>query len=328
MKRKGNLYEQIISVANLELAEQNARKGKLDQYGVQRFDKDPSGNILLLHQMLKDKTYLTSAYKTFFIYEPKEREIFCLPYFPDRIVHHAVMVPLEKMFVSMFTADTYSCIKNKGIHAAVNAVSKALKDREGTEFCLKIDIKKFYPSIDHDILKYMLRKKIKDQQLLWLLDGIIDSAEGLPIGNYLSQYLANFYLSYFDHWIKESKHEKYFFRYADDIVLLSNNKAHLHQLLADITLYLQQELKLTVKGNYQIFPIAMNYKKRMRGRGLDFVGYVFYRDGHIRLRKGIKKRFARMLVYRKNDASLNSYRGWAVHANCKNLLKKLLYERI
>lgn len=319
MKRISNLYERICSVENLQLADAIARKGKLNQPGVISHDRKRESNILDLHEALINKTYRTSEYTTFTIFEPKERLIFRLPYFPDRIVHHAVMNVLEPVFVSMFTADTYSCIKKRGIHAAARALKSELKDTPGTKYCLKLDIKKFYPNVDHDILKQLLRRKIKDQDLLWLLDGIIDSADGLPIGNYLSQYLANFYLTYFDHWIKEVKQVKYYFRYADDMVILSENKPYLHQLLSDISDYLQGNLKLQVKDNYQVFPID--------ARGIDFVGYVF-RHTHTRLRKSIKQSFARMLVRNRNPQSVASYTGWALHCNSKHLLKKLIHEEV
>jgi retron-type reverse transcriptase len=226
---------------------------------------------------------------------------------------------LEPVFVLIFTADTYSCIKKRGIHAAAAALKSALKDQAHTQYCLKLDIKKFYPSVDHDILKVLLRRKFKDPDLMDLLDEIIDSADGLPIGNYLSQYFANFYLTYFDHWLKEDLQVKYYFRYADDMVILSGDKPYLHLLLSEIRNYLQQNLKLTVKENYQVFPVE--------ARGIDFVGYVF-RHTHTRLRKSIKKNFARMLRRNKNPQSIASYRGWAVHCNSKNLLKKLLHEQV
>jgi hypothetical protein len=222
---------------------------------------------------------------------------------------------LEPIFTKLFTADTYSCIKGRGIHGAANNLKKSLKDLENTKYCLKLDIVKFYPNVDHEVLKDLLRKKFKDQDLLWLLDEIIDSADGLPIGNYLSQYFANFYLTYFDHWIKETMQVKYYFRYADDIIILSNNKPHLHQLLFEIKEYLNNNLKLIVKDNYQIFPVE--------SRGIDFVGYVFYHT-HIRLRKSIKKRFAKAVSKTKNKATIASYNGWAKHCNSKHLLKKLV----
>lgn len=314
MKRKGNLYQQIYSIENLELADKIARKGKLKQPGIIAHDKNREENIRILHDMLKNKTYRTSEYTTFPIYEPKERIIYRLPYFPDRITHHAVMNILEPLFVSTFTIDTYSCIKGRGIHAAVNTVKCALRDIPGTQFCLKMDIRKFYPSIDHIILKQLLRRKIKDKDLLWLLDEIIDSTDGLPIGNYLSQYFANFFLTYFDHWIKEEKKVKYYFRYADDLVILAGDKSYLHQILSDITLYLQEKLKLTVKDNYQVFPVD--------ARGIDFVGYVFFHT-HTRLRKTIKQNFARMLTRHPNLKSIASYQGWTKHCDGRHLLKKL-----
>jgi len=316
MKRINNLYNNICTIENLALAEKKARKGKSHQYGVKLFDKQPETNLLLLHETLINKKFKTSAYTTKTIFEPKERLVFRLPYYPDRIVHHAVMNYLEPIFVSTFTADTFSCIKGKGIHAALNAVKKALKDEANTTYCLKLDIKKFYPSIDHEILKKLLRKKFKDKDLLQLLDEIIDSAPGVPIGNYLSQYFANFYLSYFDHWLKEVKKVKYYFRYADDMVILSASKQELHQLLAEMREYLLKELNLTIKENYQVFSVEI--------RGIDFAGFVI-RHKYIRMRKGIKQNFARAVAKNKYN-SFAGYYGWAKPANTKHLLKKLFYE--
>lgn len=317
MKRLGNVFHDIISVDNLKKAERKARKGKGNQYGIKLFDKDPEGNILALHEMLLNKAYKTSEYSTFKVFEPKEREVFRLPYYPDRIVHHAIMNVLESMFVKCFTSNTYSCIKGKGIHAASYDLREDLKDIDGTEHCLKLDIKKFYPSVDHDILKALLRRKIKDKDLLWLLDEIIDSAPGLPIGNYLSQYLANFYLTYFDHWIKEHKCVKYYYRYADDIVVLHRSKEYLHDLLNEMKLYFWNNLKLTVKSNHQVFPVW--------ARGIDFVGYVHFHFGEIYVRKSIKKAFARKIA--RGTATrevIAAYMGWLKHANTINLRLKLL----
>jgi RNA-directed DNA polymerase len=315
MKRIGNLYQRICSIENLHLADTIARKGKSKQYGIQIHDGNREENIQRLYQSLLNKTYRTSQYTTFKIYEPKERIVFRLPYYPDRIVHHAIMNILEPIFCSVFTADSYSCIKGKGIHAAANGVKRSLMDTAGTKYCLKLDIKKYYPSIDHAILKQLLRRKFKDHDLLWLLDEIIDSAEGLPIGNYLSQYFANFYLTYFDHWIKEVMKVRYYFRYADDLVILHHDKSYLHTLLSEITGYLKDRLNLTVKENYQVFPVA--------SRGIDFIGYRFFHT-HTLLRKAIKQNFVRMLAKRPNKLSIASYYGWACHANCVNLLNTLL----
>lgn len=314
MKRIGNLYHRITSLANLQEADRKAQKGKARQYGVIIHNQNQEGNLLVLQDMLDSKTYKTSKYDVFNIFEPKERIIYRLPFFPDRITHHAVMNVLEPYFMSTFTADTYSCIKGRGIHSLVKNLKRDLLDVEGTKYCLKIDIKKFYPNIDHDVLKVLIRRKFKDKDLLWLLDEIIDSAPGLPIGNYLSQYLANFYLSYFDHWIKEQKCVRYYYRYADDIVALGSDKEALWKLLADINLYLE-ELKLEVKSNYQIFPVEE--------RGIDFVGYVF-RHRYIRVRKTIKQNFARKVKRGCNRKSISSHMGWLKHCNARHLTKKLL----
>lgn len=329
MKRIGNLYNKIISVENLYLADERARKGKLKSYGVMVHDKNRENNILLLHKQLTDKTFETSPYDTFTIFEPKERLIFRLPYFPDRIVHHAIMNVLEPIWVSVFTQDTFSCIKGRGIHGAMRKVKLAMKDAENTRYCLKIDIRKFYPSIDHDVLKMIIRKKIKCIDTLWLLDNIIDSANGVPIGNYLSQYFANLVLTYFDHWIKEDKKIKYYFRYADDMVFLSSSKEELHHLLYDIRNYLSA-LKLELKGNYQVFPLGDTHKDK-HSRGLDFVGYVFYHN-ETRIRKCIKQNFCKAASrYNKRNLPAKEYKqklcswfGWAKHSNSNYLLKKII----
>lgn len=332
MKRINNLYDQIISIENLRRADEKARRGKLKSYGVRVHDKNREENIEALHEALLTKTYKTSEYEVFTIYEPKERQIYCLPYYPDRIVHHAIMNVLEPIWVSAFTADTFSCIKGRGIHGCMKRVDKALKDKEGTRYCLKLDIKKFYPSIDHQRLKEVVRRKIKDKRLLWLLDEIIDSADGVPIGNYLSQYLANLYLTYFDHWIKEDLKVKYYFRYADDIVFLHESKEYLHALFKKVEHYLREELLLTVKSNYQVFPIAENRYDR-NGRGLDFVGFVFYHNQKC-IRKFIKKNFCRAaarlnrrtppLDPKQYKQEVASWLGWAKHSNSKHLLKSII----
>lgn len=314
MKRIGNIYHQVTCLKNLQEADHKAQKGKLNTHGVMLHNRNKESNLLILQDMLISKTYKTSNYDIFPIHEPKERIVYRLPYFPDRITHHAIMNVLEPILVSTFTADTYSCIKDRGIHQLLYKLKRDLNDTAGTTYCLKFDIKKFYPNIDHDVLKTLLRKKFKDPDLLWILDEIIDSAPGLPIGNYLSQYLANFYLSYFDHWIKEEKKVQYYYRYADDIVILDADKVRLHNLLDEVKIYMHS-LKLEVKENHQVFPVA--------ARGIDFVGYVFFHT-HIKIRKQIKKSFARKLSKNINHRSIASYLGWLGHCNAKHLTKKLI----
>lgn len=330
MKRIGNLYEKIISLDNLRLADEKARRRKRRSYGVKVHDKNREANLLSLHEALKNHTFKNSEYSTFTIFEPKERLIFRLPYYPDRILHHAIMNILEPIWMSIFTKDTYSCIKGRGIHGAMRNVKRAIKDRENSRYCLKIDIRKFYPSIDHNTLKSIIRRKIKCKGTLDLLDTIIDSTDGVPIGNYLSQYFANLMLAYFDHWIKEVKRIKHYFRYADDMVFFASTKAELHALLADIKEYLA-DLKLSLKGNEQIFPIAKNRADR-HGRGLDFVGFVFYLNQTL-LRKTIKQSFCRAAarLNKKPNISAIDYKqrlcswfGWAKVSNSKHLLKTII----
>ena len=332
MKRIDNLYDKIISIENLRQADEKARRGKLKTYGVRVHDRNREANIEALHEALLTKTYKTSPYEVFTIFEPKERQIYRLPYYPDRIVHLAIMNVLEPIWVSTFTADTFSCIKRRGIHGCMKRVDNALKDKEGTRYCLKLDIKKFYPNINHERLKEVVRRKIKDERLLWLLDEIIDSADGIPIGNYLSQYLANLYLTYFDHWVKEVLRVKYYFRYADDIVFLHGDKEYLHDLFRKVERYLREELLLTVKSNHQVFPIAKNRQDRS-GRGLDYVGFVFYHDQKC-IRKCIKKNFCRAVAKLNRRSPLPdlknykqevaSWLGWAKHSNSKHLLKTII----
>lgn len=314
MKRISNIYHQITSLDNLQEADQKAQKGKSGQYGVKLHNRNQEANILRLQDMLMSKTYQTSKYDIFKVYEPKERIVYRLPYFPDRIAHHAIMNVLEPILVRTFTADTYSCIKGRGIHKLVNKLKIDLKNISATQYCLKFDITKFYPSIDHEVLKELLRCKFKDQDLLWLLDEIIDSAPGLPIGNYLSQYLANFYLTYFDHWVKEELKVSHYYRYADDMVILAPDKPTLHRVFHQCKSYLHDQLKLSVKGNYQVFPVE--------ARGIDFVGYVFYHH-HVQIRKHIKQNFARKLAKKPDHVSKASYLGWLGHANARHLTKKL-----
>ena len=323
MKRIGNLYNQICELDNLYLAYSKARQGKSKRYGVLLFEKHLEENMRQIQSELMNGLYRTSEYSIFMIHDPKEREVYRLP-FRDRIIHHAIMNILEPIWTSVFISNSYSCIKGRGIHGVVKHLKRDLKDVENTQYCLKLDIKKFYPSIDHEILKQIIRKKIKDNRLLSLLDEIIDSAPGVPIGNYLSQFFANLYLSYFDHWLKEDMQVKYYYRYADDIVILGKNKPYLHGLLISINDYLSNKLNLQIKGNYQVFPIDI--------RGIDFVGYVF-RHTHILMRKSIKKNFCRKAAKLNNKKTIDEkeykqkispHLGWAKHCNSRHLLKKVV----
>lgn len=322
MKRVGNIFQQIANIDNINYADNKARKQKKN-FGIIKHDKNREKDNNELSDQFSNLTYKTSDYSIFKIYEPKEREIYRLPYYPDRIAHHAIMNIMEDIWVKTFINQSYSCIKGRGIHKLNKDLKETLNnDPEGTKYCLKLDITKFYPSINHDILKTIIRKKIKDKKLLRILDGIIDSAKGVPIGNYLSQFFANLYLTYFDHWLKEEVKIKYYFRYADDIVILADDKDILHKYLILIKLYLSNILKLQVKSNYQIFPVS--------SRGIDFIGYKFYHT-HVLLRKSIKYRMQILLnKYKTCKITLDnlkrrcsSYFGWLKYCNSKKLLQKI-----
>lgn len=335
MKRLGDLHRLVCTASNVEIADDNARKCKPNNWGVKKHDKHREEDNAKLLKDLTNLTYETSEYSTFKIYEPKERLIFRLPYFPDRIAHHAIMNVMEPIWVKSFIHHTYSCIKGRGIHKLAVDIKKVLRnDKTGTQYCLKLDVKKFYPSIDHEVLKFeILRRKIKDKKLLALLDEIVDSTDGVPIGNYLSQFFANLTLTYFDHWIfEEIKPELkkrgiklYYFRYADDIVVLSNDKEALREILALIKTYFHHVVKLELKGNYQVFPVD--------SRGIDFVGYRFYHT-HTLLRKSIKQRIFRLVSkYKAGKISLeefkrkmSSYFGWLKYCDSKHLLQKIEQE--
>lgn len=316
MKRKGNLYKDIISIENLQEADRIAQKGKKNQRGVINHNLNKNENLYTLHQQLKDKTYKTSKYSIFEIKEPKLRIIARLEYYPNRITHWAIILQLDKIFKDSFIAQTYSCLKGRGIHKCLFTLNEYLKDQKETYYCLKFDIRKFYDSVDITILKSLLRRKFKDKDLLWLLDEIIDShPSGIPIGNLLSQYFGNFYLNGFDHWIKDKKLK--YLRYCDDGCILHHDKKFLNDLRKDIQNYFKTKLKLEL-SNYQVFPV--------NSRGIDMVGYVSFHSKtkfyYIRLRKSIKLRFKKMMRKFRNTKSMASYNGWLAHGNCKNLKKK------
>ncbi len=326
MKRYGNLYPKIWDLDNIKLAHKNARKGKLHYQEVQMVNANEEKYALIIQDMLKNKTFRNSEYEIFIKKDSgKERQIYKLPYFPDRIIHHCIMQVLEQIWVNTLITDTYSSLKDKGIHKGVKRIKNALKDKENTRYCLKMDVRKFYPSIDHNILKSIIRQKIKDPDVLWLMDEIINSTDGVPIGNYLSQYFGNLYLSGLDHWIKETAGCKYYFRYCDDMVILHSDKQHLSQLRRDISNYLEFRLSMKLKDNWQVFPVSE--------RGIDFLGYRFYHN-HTILRKSIATRFKQRMKQIKTKhrfltpinilSGVMSYHGWMKYADCHNLWDKYI----
>lgn len=319
MKRVGDLFEKIVNIDNIVKAHYNAKQGKAHYDEVQMFDKDPYYYAKKIREMLIDGSWIPAISSKFKRVENgKEREITNIKYFPDRVIHHAIMQVVEPVFQTVYIKDTYQSIKGRGLHKGVMRVKQWLQDEENSEYCLKIDIQKFYPSLKQHIIKDVCRKKIKCKPTLTLLDKLVDSEDGLPIGYYSSQCLGNFVLSFFDHHIK-SFGAKYYIRYADDIVVLHKSKSFLHSLRKKMSLFLENTLELKMKKNWQVFPLQK--------RGLDFLGYRFFRK-YTLVRKSIVKKmkiaFKRAIYSLRDISRVMSYLGWVKHANSYNLQRVYL----
>jgi hypothetical protein len=324
MKRYGNLYPKIYDMDNLIAAHQNARKGKTFYNEVKMVDGDPEKYLGQIQEMLKAKSYRTSKYTVFTkIDKKKEREIFALPYYPDRIIQWAIVQILEPIWMNTLISDTFSSLKGRGIHQALLKLQKDLQNRKETKYCLKLDVKKFYPSVDHAILKTIIQRKIKDLDVLALLENVIDSADGVPIGNYLSQYFGNLYLSAFDHWVKETNGIRFYFRYCDDIVIFGPDKSSLRGLLDKIREFFGTHLKLRVKENWQVFPTFI--------RGVDFLGYRCF--GHFTLLRkstaiNMKRKLVKMTRFvdlTRHDLNvISSYHGWLLWCDGNRLSNKYI----
>lgn len=322
MKRYGNLFDRICDLDNIREAHRNARKGKTQYRSVQRVDADVERHALRIRELLTTDSYTTAEYRVFERMDNGKRRIICaLPYFPDRIIHHCIMQVVEPIWQATFIRDTYASMKNRGVHDGVRRIMQALHDDpDGTRYCLKMDVQQFYPSIDHTLLKAVIRRKIKDARLLKLLDEIIDSVpSGVPIGNYLSQYFGNLFLSAIDHAAKEELHLRHYFRYCDDIVVLGPDKSKLHHI-RDWFAERLANIRLTLKKNWQVFPVE--------GHGVDFLGYRFF-QGRTLVRRRIAYKFKRqMRTLRRNWhqldpltllSSVMSYYGWIKVANASRL---------
>lgn len=334
MKRIGQVWSNICEYDNIVCAHRQARKGKGWYREVREIDANPDDYLVDLQWSLMLGEYRTSEYeKITRIENRKLRNIYKLPYYPDRIAQWAVLRVVDTYFINAMIDQTYSAIPGRGIHQALKHVRRDMRrDPDGTKYCLKLDVRKYYESINHEILKRKLADLFKDKYLLAFFYEIIDSISthetlpdtGIPIGNYASQYFGNFYLSDFDHWMKEEKKCRYYYRYMDDMVILSDSKGWLHQLQREITEFLADE-KLQVKDNWQVFPV--------KSRGIDFVGYVIFHD-YALLRKSTKKTMCRKMrnirKMRQQDIGMSefssyfSYLGWLEPCNSYRLRTKYL----
>jgi len=301
-------------------------------------------NLFVLQKELQNRTYKHGPYKDFIVKDSKKRLISAAPY-RDRVVHHALINIIEPLFDKSFIYDSYACRKGKGTHAALMRFREFLKQRK---YVLKCDIRKYFQSIDHEILLKKLSRKISDRSTLWLLNEIISSRcangvpliyfpddnlftplerkKSIPIGNLTSQFFANVYLNDFDHWIKEELHAGPYIRYVDDFCVFSDEKSHLKEIRSAIVEYLAS-LRLSIHGGKsRIYTIK---------EGIEFLGFR-HLPGRSRVRKENVKRFkCRMRRYQKRYSegeiafsdikpSVISWLSHASYAESYNLRKQLI----
>lgn len=327
MKRLNHLYPKIIAFDNLLLAYQKAKRGKNNRTDVAQFSLSLEKNLFLIQHDLNNQCYQFGEYRLFTIYERKPRQIVAAP-FRDRVVHHAIMNVLTPLLDNRFIFASYACRKNKGVHKAVDRYQLwARKHR----YVLKLDISQYFASIDHNVLRQILRKHLKDELLLRLLDNLITTApknstdigKSIPIGNLTSQFFANLYLNDFDHFIKEQLKIKSYLRYVDDLFLLHNRKQVLWQTKQAIDDYLASLMLLIHPKKVQLRQVT---------EGLDVLGYRVYpfkrqlrNDNGFRFWRKLRK-FAKKYQYGKimlSDIrpSVMAWIGHARHGRTQKLRK-------
>jgi RNA-directed DNA polymerase len=303
VKRLGGVWAQVASFENLLLAYRKARRGKGRSPQAARFALDLERELLALRSELQSGAYRPGPYHLFTIYERKPRTIAAAP-FRDRVVHHALMNVIEPPLDRTFIEDSYACRRGKGVHAAVDRYQAWARRYP---YALKMDVRQYFPSIDHAILKAKLRRRIKDARALQLLDVIIDTGPparpepvwylgddlltpltrrtGIPIGNLTSQFLANLYLDDLDHHIKQVLRVPAYLRYVDDLVVLDGSKERLADVRATVRERLAADRLRPHPNKAHIAPVRV---------GLDLLGYRVFPDGR-RLRADNGLRFARRL---------------------------------
>lgn len=336
-KTHKNLYTQLLSFEAMYAAFIKAKRGKRYRQYVLKFESDLEANLLEIIADLEVGTYKTSGYSEFYVFEPKRRTVAKLVNFRDRVVQHAICAVIEPIFERLFIHDSYACRKGKGTHAgadrAEQMMRKVRREHEAV-FALKCDIRKYFDSIDHGILKRILSEKIGDARMMPLLSVIIDSygidGKGLPLGNLTSQLFANIYLNKLDDYVKSELKERLYVRYMDDFVIFHHDKTHLSFLKNNIESWLSENLVLCLNGKTAIFPIASKH-----GRALDFLGYRILpnsrklrRNSIARLRKKIsvlhEKYSAGTIDFKSVRLAMASNIAHASKANSNGILSKLL----
>lgn len=314
-----HVLEGITSVENLLGAWREFVNGKRKKQDVQEFQYRLMQNILALHEELLNGTYRHGPYHAFKINDPKPRDIH-KALVRDRLLHHAIYRKLYPFFDKKFIADSYSCRLGKGTHRAMHKFRefsyKSSENDTHTVWVLKCDIRKFFAYIDHSKLKAILVRDLKDIGVLSLLENVIDSfystapGRGLPLGNLTSQLLVNIYMNEFDQFAKHHLKAKHYIRYADDFVILSQDKVWLESLLPRIREYLRHELRL------ELHPQKVSISTL--ASGIDFLGWIHF-PHHRVLRGATKRRMLRNLAEERSKERLASYRGLLSHGDAHGL---------
>lgn len=339
MKIYNHLFDQIVSAENLFSAWDAFKLNKRNKKDVMEFEWDLEKNIFNLSRELKSKLYKHGPYVDFYITDPKRRHVHKASA-RDRILHHAIFKVINPIFEETFTSTSFSCRENYGTHRGVETLSKILRkvSQNGTRSCfvLKCDVKKFFATVDHGILYGILKKRIKDQDTLWLLNEVIESfasehsnlfeKKGLPIGNLTSQLFANVYMNEFDQFMKNELRIKYYLRYTDDFVIVSDSEKYLKRLIPKIKNFLETKLSLS------LHPEKV-YIRRL-SQGIDFLGYLNFLN-HRQMRARTERRIfiklkARVREFRADkiskltlEQSLNSFLGVMSHANTWKISQRL-----
>lgn len=312
MKRIGYIYEKIYEIENIKEAALNASLGKRSQKRVRAVLNNLDYYAHEIQKMLINNSYTPSKPVIKEIQDVssgKIRRIYKPNFCPDQIIQWALMLQIQPIITKGMYEYNCGSVPNRGTSYGQKAIRRWLdSDYKNTKWCLKMDVKKFYPSINNDILKRMFRKKIKDAQCLQLIDSIIDSNDGQPIGFFTAQWFSNFFLEGLDHYIKENLGVKYYVRYVDDLVLLGSNKRKLHKVRQAVADYLAS-IDLTLKGNWQVF--------KVNDRGIDFLGLRLFRNKKIlrkrtalRIKRRVNKISKKGYLNEKDASAIISYWGW------------------
>ncbi len=329
-------YRDLIAIENIFQAWKEFRKEKGNKSDVQIFERNLEDNIFNLYDKLKNKRYQHGPYEDFYVNDPKRRHIHKANVV-DRVLHHLLYKYLYNTFDKTFIYDSYSCRIDKGTHRAVLRLEKftrkVSRNYTGDCWALKLDIKKFFASVDHNILLGLLEKRIQDKDILELLKEVILSfnsdvlgGKGIPLGNLTSQVFANIYLNELDQYIKQNLKAKYYIRYADDFVIVSADNEYLKELIPKIESFLIYNLKMKLHPKKIIL--------RKLSWGIDFLGYIVLphiilprtktkRRVFKKIERKIKEYGDKKISYFSLNQTAQSYLGYFKHSSSYVLTQKL-----